>query len=262
MKESMRVQQLVTFGLALLVCVMWQVSFAAQTSTAPRQIHASRQPIVSQIKQGERNIRMSRTVHVERTDKGDKSYVAAVVERSPIIFTGQVIRKEPAFLDIWNTGAGVLFTVVPMAEATWIGSSLTVRVERVIQTTQALPLNDGGRVEFVVDFDGSATVMGTRVDTETPWRWPIEQGKRYLIAGHVLEIGRSKTKSFYPDDTWLEPFFGGPLRGPVRKALTPDQSVHETPPTFEQDGAVPTDIFAVTERLEAEVTKRKSRAPK
>lgn len=142
-------------------------------------------------------------------------------------------------------------------DATWIGSRLTVQIDQVIRTIGELPLSHGGQLAFVVDVDGSALINGTQVDAETPGLWPVEQGKRYLFAGAVRELGRFKDKQFLPYEIWLEPSLGAPLRGPAREKRFPNDPGYQTVPTFEQDD-IATDMLGVTERLQQEVSKRRS----
>ena len=92
----------------------------------------------------------------------------------------------------------------------WIGSQVTVQVDRVIQTTEGFPLALQQRFTFIEDGDGSAVVNGVRVDTETPWLWPIESRKRYVITGRI------KNGRFQSTGMWMEPTGGGPVRGQVQ----------------------------------------------
>ena len=162
---------------------------------------------------------------------------------------------------------------MPLAEATWIGSRLTVLIEHVIQTVDELPLMEGEQITFVWEHHGSAIINGTRVDAETLTQWPIEEDKRYLVVGPFTELGQSTERGLVAR-MWLEPADGAPLRGPDRTALTPlprdpaptaprpaGSVVWETVPTFERDGPVPTDIYNIRYRLEQEVLKRKGGAP-
>lgn len=250
-------------GAAPLVCVVGLVVLAAQPETGP----TFRRPIVEQIQPGQQYLLLQRVVTDHPVELGDESFVTALVKSNPVMFTGRVIRKEPAFIDVWGSG-----TVVPVAEATWIGSRLTVLIERVIRTVDELPLMDGEQFTFVWEHHGSAIINSTRVDAETVSQWPIEDGKRYLVAGRFTELGRSTDEGLVAE-MWLEPADGAPLRGPNRTRLTPldrgphptapapDRGVYETVPTFERDGPVPTDIYAVADRLEQEVLKRKGTTP-
>ena len=246
-------------GTVVLVCAA--ANLPAQTSNEPRRIDASHRPIVERLQPDDRHVTITRTIIVEPVEVVGKSFVATIVDFNSIIFTGRVVRKQAAFIDLRNSG-GALFTVVPMAEANWIGSSLTMQIERVVRTTEELPLTGDARLAFVVDYDGTATVKGARVDAETPHLWPIEEGKRYLVTGNVTELGRDRTRTFVPTGMWLEPREGAPLRGPSRTPSTPDRLRQETVPTFERDAPSDTTIYAVTDRLEEEVGRRKANRPR
>ena len=231
----------------------------AQTSPEPRRVVRSKRPIVELIQPGERHIQIRRIVITEPVEiVPGKSFTEALVEFNPIIFTGRVVRKEPLFVDFRDPR--VSFTIVPLAEATWIGSRITLLVERVIQTAGGFPLMNGDRIVFDVESDGSATIGGVRVEAETEMLWPIEEGKRYLVTGTVKGDGVSDAR-FEQSGMWLEPFDGGPLRGPSREPLAPNPSAYDTKPTFERDGAGPLDIDSVASRLEQAVSKRRSGLP-
>jgi hypothetical protein len=245
-----------------LVCAVALVAVAVVALAAQPLAPNRPDRIVEQIQPGQPYLLLQRglTSLLHPVELGDKSFVTVLVESNPVIFTGRVIRKEPAFI---QRG-----TVVPLTEATWIGSRLTVLIERAIQTVDELPLMEGEQITFVWEHHGSAIINGTRVDAETLGLWPIEEGKRYLVAGRFMQIGRSTEKRLVAE-MWLEPTDGAPLRGPGRRSLTPlvpgppptapapDGGLYETLPTFERDGPAPTDIYNIVYRLEQEVLKRK-----
>jgi hypothetical protein len=166
-----------------------------------------------------------------------------------------------------------LFTIVPVAEAAWIGSRLTVRIERVLQTVDALPLMEEEQITFVWEHHGSAIINGTCVDAETLSLWPIEEGKRTWLPAASPSLAAQRTRGL-----WLRcgsnPPMDAPLRGPGRRSLTPlvpgppptapapDPAVYETVPTFERDGPAPTDVYTIVYWLEQEVRKRKGGTPR
>ena len=254
MTVIMRNRALVIVG-ALVGAAVASAVLLAQASPEARRIFRSKQPIAKSILAGERHVELRRILMTEPVELGpDQSFVDALVEFNPIIFIGRVVRKEPEFLDFRDPQ--VSFTIVPMVEATWIGSRVTVAVERVIQTADGFPLSTGSRIVFVVDSDGTATIDGTKVDAETEMTWPVEAGKRYLITGGIKGIGIAGAR-FEASGLWLESFDGAPLRGPSRSPLPFDPARFETTPTFERDGAVPTDIYGVAARLEEAALKRR-----
>jgi len=221
----------------------------AQNPPALRRIDASETPIVKSLKPDDQHVLLTCIRIGDPVDIGRRSFIAALVDFNPVIFIGRVVRKEPAFIDLWNAG-GRLFTVVPMSEANWVGSHLTVQIERVIRTSVELPLVQGRRFTFVEDYDGSATINGVRVDAEDPRLWPIVADKRYLVTGEVKPLGRQNTRVFVPSGMWLEPF-----------RHVAERQVDETLPTFELD--VPrtigdTTLRTVTDGLEREVTRQKA----
>jgi hypothetical protein len=145
-------------------------------------------------------------------DPGSRSFIAAIVGENPVIIAGRVVEKQPVFLNLRTLQE---YTLAPTDQANWIGSRLTVLVDRVIQTIDALAIAPGSTVTFVDEGDASAFVNGVRVDTETPWLWPIESRRRYLITG------RLKNDHFVATGMWMEPAIGGSMRAPVRTVPEP-----------------------------------------
>jgi hypothetical protein len=242
---------------AAAVGSLWVV--AAQAPQRPRVIYASPTPIVDVLRPGERQVFMKIQMFNESSGYGDKPMPAALVELNPVILTGRITQREPVFLDMFT--GGYRYRIVPVSDANWVGSRLTVQVERVIRTRDTFPLKPGDRFNFVVEFDGSATINGTRVETETPDMWPIEQGKRYLIAGDYRAT-RSAPMEFVPSGLWLEASEGAALRGPGRKEVAPGSNVYDTVPTFERDGPdAPLALDAVANRLNQEVEKIRRKRP-
>jgi hypothetical protein len=173
-----------------------------------RRIHFEAKPIIALLQPADQQVLIVHpTVPPAFADPNERPFVPAIVQENPIIITGRVIDKQPAFLTLRGRQD---FTPAAMNEANWIGSQVTVLVDRVIQTIEAFPLAPQQRFTFIEDGDGTAVVNGVRVDTDTPWLWPIQSGKRYLITGRI------KTERFQATGMWMEPDGGGNVRGQVR----------------------------------------------
>jgi|SRR5688572_21578256 len=139
----------------------------------------------------------------------ENAVVSEIVRHNPIIFTGRLVEKRPLFL---RRRAGERSTEVIGPSANWIGSRVTMTIDRIIQTVDALPLTTLQRLTFVEEGDGSTGAEGVRIDTETPWLEPLEEGRRYLITGRI------RNGEFSSTGQWMEPADGGPLRSRVRAA--------------------------------------------
>ena len=176
-------------GFLAAVAVVGAVGLVAHASAQVDSRLDFRRPIVERIQPEQRYLLLQRSFSSHPPELGNKSFVTALVDFNPIILTGRVIRKQPAFLDVWNSSGK--FAVVPMAEANWIGSRLTVLIVRVIQTETVLTLAEGNRLDFIWEHYGSTIINGTRVDAETESLWPVDEGKRYLIVGRLMELGGS-----------------------------------------------------------------------
>lgn len=137
----------------------------------------------------------------------DDEFLSTIVRENPIIFTARIVEKRPVFMRL---RAGEKFTEVSTAEANWIGSRITVMVDRIIQTVDKLPLMTLQRLTFVEEGDGTATISGVRVDTETPWLEPVQQGRRYLITGRIRDGEFSST------GLWMEAPDGASMRPRAR----------------------------------------------
>ena len=136
------------------------------------------------------------------------AFVATIVRKNPIIFTGRVVVKQPVFMRLF---AGQAFTEVPFTQANWIGSRITVLIDGIVHTVDELPLTLLQRLTFIDDGDGTATVNGVRIDTVTPSFEAIEQDRRYLVTG------RLRGGAFSPSGMWMEPSAGGIMRPRLRK---------------------------------------------
>ena len=141
-----------------------------------------------------------------------------------------------------------MFTVVPLEKANWIGSLITVQVDHVIQNSTALALTDGQRISFIDDGEGSATINGVRVETETPWLWPIERG-RYVISARVIK------DRFVATGMWNEPNPGGTIRGRFHDADETSSDPPRSDARYRFHGEW--NINQATFELEREITKRR-----
>ena len=127
---------------------------------------------------------------------------------------GRIVEKRPAFLTLRTLQD---YSPAPMNQANWIGSRVTVQVDWVIQTIDTLPLESRERLTFIDESEGSATVNGVHIETETPWLWPIESGRRYLVAGRV------ERDQFMATGMWMEPTGGGSVRSHIREVRRPGE---------------------------------------
>lgn len=223
----------------------------AQSTGEPRQIYFDTRPIVEHLRRGDKHVRLLHPVATPAFgDLGSgTSFVAAIVERNPIIFAGRVVEKQPALLTLRFLQDHSPATI---EEANWIGSRVTVLVDRVIRTLDAFPLPLRERFTFVDETDGSAVINGVRVDTETPWLWPFEPGRRYLITGRI------KRDQFLATGVWMEPPGGGNMRAHHSRA---DKIVGDTGPPRSPNRS-PFDDWTIDEAsyyLEQEVLRRTGR---
>jgi hypothetical protein len=112
------------------------------------------------------------------------------------------------------------------------------------------PLTLLQRLTFVEEGDGSATVNGVRIDTETPWLEPIQGGRRYLISARI------RGGAFYSTGMWMEPAAGGNMQPRFRESgsrATPAERAVRGPKT-------PFDAWTIdeaTDSLELEVQRRR-----
>ncbi len=182
----------------------------AQVGAQPRRIpFVTLEPIVKRIQPGDQRILIvSPLPERDLAHPEEGTFVATIVKENPIIFTGRIVEKQPAFLYLRGRQN---YREVSIAEANWIGSRITVMVDRILQTVDELPLTILHRLTFIEDGDGTAMINGVRVDTETPWLDPLQQGRRYLISG------RLKAGAFSPTGMWMEPADGGNLRPRLRE---------------------------------------------
>jgi hypothetical protein len=199
---------------------------AQQPAAEPRRIYFDSRPIVDLIRPGDRHLVLALPPAPPAFgDCGNKSCVAAILDENPIVFAGRLVQKEPAFLTLRDLD----YTLTSMDQANWIGSRITMRIDWGIQTMDTFPLAAGDRLTFIDDGDGSAMVNGVRVDTETPWLWPTESGRRYLITARI------KRDQFMTTGMWMEPAAGGSMRSNASRAgrtpgdLRPARSPMPTP---------------------------------
>jgi hypothetical protein len=230
-------------AIAALACVC---ALHAQSAAQTRRIlFDSFVPIASRILPGDRRITvvsakpLPAVVHIPPED-----VVARLVQKNPTIFMGRIVEKQPVFLRLV---AGQKSTEVSSAEAIWIGSRVTVLIERIIHTTDELPLTLLQRLTFIEEGDGSATVNGVRIDTETPWLEPIQQGRRYLIAGRIVD------GAFSSAGMWMEPPEGGKMRSRLRDPSARVGQASRVPKTPFDDWR----IEDATDSLELEVQRRR-----
>lgn len=188
--------------IALLGCLC---SLHAQGASQSRRIlFDTFVPIAARIQPGDRQIVVESaqpTPDVAYPEEG--AFVARLVQKNPIIFTGRVVGKQPVFLRLL---AGQKPTEVSTINANWIGSRITVMVERIIQAVDEFSLTILQRLTFIEDGDGTATIYGVRIDAETPWLDQIQQGRRYLISGRI------KNAEFSSTGMWMEPANGGNMK--------------------------------------------------
>lgn len=196
MKQVVLAAVIAMFG---YVCAL-DAQGAAQTR---RLLFDTFKPIATRLLPGDQRVTVVSANPSPAVAYPDEDFVARLVRRNPIIFTALVVETRPVFMRLI---AGQKFTEVLPVEANWIGSRVTVMVDRVTQTTDELPLMTLQRLTFVEEGDGTATINGVRVDTETPWLDPLQQGRRYLISGRIQEGELSST------GLWMEPADGGNLR--------------------------------------------------
>lgn len=76
---------IIVFAIGIASAVSFAAA-AAQPSAAVREIFLSRRPILEMIRPGERHLRILSTRFVESPHVPDGSYVASIVESSPVIF--------------------------------------------------------------------------------------------------------------------------------------------------------------------------------
>ena len=232
----------------VLVTVIGAPCSFAQAVVEPRRIDEEHRPIVERLRPDDRHvILVSATTEPAWGDPGDR-FVEEIVNTNPVIVVGRIVEKRPVFL---NLRMRRRYTFASLDQANWIGSRLTLLVDRVIQTIDELPLAPGERLTFVEDGDGSAVINGVRVDAETPWLWPVEMGRRYLITG------RLETNRFVATGMWMEPPAGGNMRANVTRARS-GRTPGELGP-FRSPVASPFDDWSIEEAsffLEQEIQRR------
>jgi hypothetical protein len=234
---------------SLIASLGWVLALYSQGGSEPRRIlFDSFEPIASRIIAGEQRIVVvSAKGRPDVAHPDDGSFVATIVRDNPIIFAGRIVQKQPVFLRL---RAGQNALEVSMTEANWVGSRITVMVDRIIQTADELPLTILQRLTFTEEGDGTATINGVRVDTETPWLEPLQQGRRYLISGRI------KGGAFSSTGMWMEPADGGNLRPRFRDSTSPYTTAD--PPLFRAPKTpfVAWTIDEASDRLQAEVQRR------
>jgi hypothetical protein len=119
--------------LAVMIASGFVFTLYAQGASQTRRIlFDTFRPIVSRIVPGDQRIVVMSANPVPDVAWPDEdAFVATIVQENPIIFTGRVIEKQPVFLRLF---AGQKATEVSSAEANWIGSRITVLIDRIIQT--------------------------------------------------------------------------------------------------------------------------------
>lgn len=188
-----------TLALSFAAVIACGALLVSQGASEPRRVPFSSRSISSMIRPGERQIVVTSGLqrpHAAESPEGT-AFVAAIAEWNPILLIARVTDIQPHF---FNMSLPVDVTPVPPEQANWIGSRITINVERVLSTTSDMTLDEGSRVTFVDEGAGSAVINGTRVDTETEWLAPIERGRRYLIAARV-EDGRFIATAMFHDQT-------------------------------------------------------------
>lgn len=228
---------------AVLAAVILSLAYvsalhAQGTSQARRILFDTFVPIAARILPGDQRVTVVSANPKPAVAYPEEDFVVRLVRRNPIIFMGRLVDKQPVFM---RRIAGQKVTQVSPAEANWIGSRVTVLIERTIQTTNEFPLIVLQRLTFVDDGDGTATINGVRVDTETPWLEPLQQGRRYLIAGRISGGEFSST------GMWMEPPDGVFMRPRLR-----DSSVDRPKTPFDERT-----IDEATDSLELEVQRRR-----
>ena len=204
MKRTVVASAIVSVG-----CVL---ALHGQSASQPRRIlFDTFVPIAARILPGDqRLVVMSAQPGPDASYVEADAFVATLVRRNPIIFVGRIVETRPAFLRLF---AGQKATEVPVAEANWIGSRIIVRVEWIIRSPDEAPLTTMQQLAFVDELQGTATINGASVETETRFFEPIEQGRRYLFAG------RLNAGAFSSTGMWMEPADGGSMRARFRDPL-------------------------------------------
>jgi hypothetical protein len=214
--------------IAIALCG-WVSAFSAQDSSQPRRIlFDTFQPIAARILPGDQRIVVvsGQPAPGFALPEADV-FVTAIVQENPIIVTGRIIEKQPVFMRLL---AGQPYLEVPAVEANWIGSRVTVTVDRIIQTVAEMALMTLQRLTFVEAGDGAVTIRGVRIETETPWLAPLQLGRRYLITGKM------NGGVFSTTGMWMDPPDGGSLHprfkdrsAPFTPAGTPASGTPGTP---------------------------------
>jgi hypothetical protein len=203
----------------VIVSLAFVCSLHAQgTSSARRILFDTFVPIVARIQPGDQRITVVSANPMPAVAYPEEDFPARLVRNNSIIFTGRIVDRQPVFM---RRLAGQPFMQVPAAEANWVGSRLTVLVERVIQTVSEFPLIALQRLTFIDDGDGTATIGRVRIETETPWLEPTRQDRRYLVSGRVVD------GKFLSTGMWMEPADGGAMKPRLRDSTRPKISFDE-----------------------------------
>jgi hypothetical protein len=241
--------------LRLVAIMAWVASSGvAFTQPAPasrRPVGFYPRPIVELLQAGDRHIVLTHpTTPPDLAYPEPELFIPTILNGNPIVFAGRVVEKRPVFMRLRGRRQ---FTVVRMEEANWIGSQMTVSIDRVIQTLDSFPLAAGQRLTFMDDGDGTAVIAGVRVDTETPWLAPIEPGRRYLITAAI------ESEELRATGMWMEPAIGGSMRSRLHTTPRPGDS------PLNPEHVTPFDGWTVDEAsffLEAELQSRRDRTPR
>ena len=185
-------------------------------AAAPRSIEFSfERPIAQALRPGDKHVVMESPVEVPLTGRPENSsWETRIAEANSIILIGRVVEKRPEFMNLQNFRT---FTVVRADQATWIGSTITMRVDEVLKNSTKMPLSEGQEISFIDEGDGTVMINGVRVDTRTDWLRPIERGQRYLLTAEVKN-------RFIVTGMWDEPIGGGRMRGRVLERHDLDNS--------------------------------------
>jgi hypothetical protein len=215
--------------LLFVPAILLAVDVSGQTPSEPRVVGFPGTCLVEVLRPGDRHVVIlhPNTPPLAIAVPPRNVFAGQLVEQSEVIIVTRIVAKRPIFLDLqWRR----VFTPVPQQDANWVGSSIEMRIERIIKNSSRDVLQEGERLTYIEDSDGSTIINGTRVDTETNWLRPIEVGRRYIMSGRFTDRG------FMPEGTWEEPAPGLGLRqmgkSPPRRATDLPAADDEYPSAF------------------------------